>query len=113
MRYTIGLLIILQSLLGASEYILPLGNLGSVHYFYNDKTLLHIDRFSSSEELMYRHSYNYDADGRLISERLIGDLGEVIYSEPGVIKSPYHIEICEYDDQHNLIRHTQDNAVRD
>jgi RHS repeat-associated protein len=113
MRYTIGLLIILQSLLCASEYILPLGNLGSVHYIYDDTTLLHIDRFSSSEELMYRHSYKYDADGSLISESLIGDLGEVIYSEPGIVKSPYHVEVCEYDDQHNLIRHTQDNTLRE
>lgn len=42
MRYRIGLFIMLQSLLGASEYVLPLGNLGSVHYVYDDKTLLHV-----------------------------------------------------------------------
>jgi RHS repeat-associated protein len=113
MRYKIGFLIILKSLLCASEYVLPLGNLGSVHYVYDDKTLLHIDRVSSSEELIYRHSYNYDTDGKLVSESLIGDLGEIVYSEPGVVKSPYHREICEYDDHHNVIKHTQDNIIRD
>lgn len=113
MRYIVGLLVLFRSLLCADEYIFPLGSLGSIHYVFDNKTLLHIDRFSSSEELMYRHSYKYDLDGKLISESLIGDLGEVVYSQSGIIKSPYYTEICEYDDRHNLIRHIQDGMIRD
>ena len=113
MKFKIGLLVLLQIILCAHEYTLPLGRFGSVQYVYEDGMLLHINRRSSSGELMYKHSYNYDANRRLISEGLIGDLGEIVYEGPGVQKSPYHLEICEYDNHQNVIRHTQDTLVRE
>ncbi|MEI8301241.1 MAG: RHS repeat-associated core domain-containing protein [Chlamydiota bacterium] len=113
MKYTIGLLILLQSMVCAREHILSLGDLGSVHYIYDDQILLHIDRRSPSKELMYRHSYTYNADGLVIIESLIGDLGEIVYSESGIIESPYHKEICERDEKQNITRHIQDNIIRE
>ena len=59
--------------------VLPLGDLGSVRYVSKDQRLLRVERVSPSDELMYVHSYHYDEDGKLISEDLIGELGEVIY----------------------------------
>ena len=112
MKFAISLVLIFQVFLCAHEYVLPLGDLGSVHYVYDEHILLHINRLSSAGELMYTHSYNYDVNGQLISENLIGDLGELVYEGQGTVKSPYHLEVCEYDVSQNLIRHTQDEIVR-
>jgi len=49
----------------------------------------------------------------VIIESLIGGLGDIIYSAPGTFESPYHREVCERDEKQNLIRHTQDNIVRE
>ena len=111
MRFVISLLLLFQVTLFSHEYVISLGDLGSIHYLYENKVILHVDRLSPSGELIYRHSYNYD-NNRLISENLIGDLGEVVY-ELGIVKSPYHLEICEYDNNKNLIKHTQDTVVRE
>ena len=91
MKYIIRLLIFSHTLICAREEILSLGALGSVHYVYDDQMLLHIDRFSPSKELMYRHSYTYNADGQVIIESLIGGLGDIIYSAPGTFESPYDL----------------------
>ncbi len=42
---------------------------------------------------------------------MIGGLGKVDYSEDNRILSPYSIEICEYDNHHNLIKHTFNNIT--
>ena len=49
----------------------------------------------------------------MIIESLIGDLGEIVYAETGIVESPYHKEICERDEKQNLTRHIQDNIVRE
>ena len=115
MRLSIYLCLILPLTLCASlkEYVLSLGSAGSVRYIYNHDILFHIDRVSSSNEVLYRHSYVYDEKGCLLKEKMIGDLGEILFEKPGVIKSPYHIEICDYDDKGNLIKHTQDSMIRE
>lgn len=95
------------------EYFLSLGDSGSVRYIYNDHILLHIERLSSSHEVMYRHSYVYDEKGFLIREKLIGDLGDVIYEKPGILRSPYHLEVCKYDAQGNVIQRVQGDLVRE
>ncbi|MBM3191651.1 MAG: RHS repeat-associated core domain-containing protein [Chlamydiae bacterium] len=113
MRHIIALMVIFQVFICTEEYRLSLGDFGSVHYLYEGKLLLHIDRCSSSQELMYRHSYHYDVNGQLVSETLIRGLGEIVYSKPGVVISPYHREICEYDEQGNLIKQMQDGRVEE
>lgn len=96
----------------ADVSVLSLGNLGSIRYTSDDQHLLHIERLSPSDEVMYRHSYQYDGSGKLISEGLIGDLGDVFYDDT-VVRSPFSLEICEYDENHNLIKYTLDGAVRE
>ncbi len=90
--------------------VLSLGELGSVCYTSNEEHLLEVERLSFTGEVMYRHSYLYDESGKLLSENLIGDLGEVEYKGDAVIQSPFSLEVCEYDENHNLIRHTLDDV---
>ena len=92
----------------AKKTTLPLGDLGSVCYYCNDDHLLLIKRVSPDGEALYSHSYRYDGNGKLLSEKLIGDLGEVYYESDQLIATPFGTEICEYDEQHNLINRTQD-----
>jgi RHS repeat-associated protein len=113
MRFTVSCLLVLQASLFAHEATLSLGGLGSVRYTYDEEHLFEIDRLSPLGEVMYTHSYNYSEEGRLISENLIGNLGEIVYQGNGVVKSPYHLEICEYDERGNLVRHTQDEVIRE
>ena len=112
MKFQIGLLLILPVFLIANETIFPLGELGSVRYIHDTVRMFQIDRLLPSGEILYSHTYNYDEQNRLVSETLIGDLGDIVYESPTIAKSPYHTEICEYDTQHNLIRHTQDDTIR-
>ncbi len=95
------------------EWVLSLGDMGSVRYIYDDNALLYVDRLSPSNEVMYRHSYVYNEQGVLIREDLIGNLGTLTHEKPGIVTSPYHLEICEYDTQGNVIRHVQDDLVRE
>ncbi|MDX8430648.1 MAG: hypothetical protein SNF33_02410 [Candidatus Algichlamydia australiensis] len=94
-------LFLLGSLL-ADKVVLSLGQLGSVHYFYDDDCLSLISRVSPEGKIIYSHSYEYDSSGKLLSENLIGNLGQVYYDNDCLIHTPFGIETCEYDDQHNL-----------
>ncbi len=91
----------------AEVSILSLGNLGSVRYSSDTCHLLQIERLSPSGEVMYTHAYHYDEGGKLISESLIGDLGEVFYEEE-IVKSPFSLEICKYDEHYNLMKYSLD-----
>ncbi|MEI8301492.1 MAG: RHS repeat-associated core domain-containing protein [Chlamydiota bacterium] len=113
MRHIVGLLIAFCSVVSAKEDTFSLGEAGSVHYVWDDEQLLYIERRSLEEDLIYRHSYHYNTEGYLVSESLIGDLGEIIYSKSGVITSPYHTEICEYNENLSLIRHNQDGVIKE
>ena len=97
----------------ADENILSLGNFGSVRYIFENQKLLQIDRISEDGAILYTHKYNYSEDGKLSSESFIGNLGEVIYSEFGIIKSPYHLEVCEFNEDGDLIRRVQDGISSD
>ncbi len=92
---------------------LSLGELGSICYISDDSNLLHVERRMASGEVMYRHSYHYDESGKLVSESLIGDLGEIVYTGNGLIQTPFSLEICEYDENHNLIRHALDEVLNE
>ena len=95
------------------EQILSLGEYGSVRYINADQHLLRVERLSLTYEVMYRHSYRYDENGKLVSESLIGDLGEVVYESDIVVRSPFGLEECEFDENHNLIKHTIDDKTID
>lgn len=114
MKFSIYLCLILHLTLLASkkEYFLSLENAGSVRYIFDDNIILHIERLSPSHEIMYRHSYVYDETGGLAREKLIGNLGDIVYEKPGIVKSPYHLEICKHDTQDNVMQHIQDDCVR-
>jgi len=112
MRF-LSLFFFLPIFLLADEYTISLGALGSIRYTHEEGRMMQIDRLSRSDETLYTHYYGYDEMGRLISETLIGGLGKIIYESPTVSRSPYHLEICEYDTHHNLVRRTQDETTRD
>lgn len=89
------------------EYLLSLGEFGSIRYTYDDEHLLQVERLSPSENVMYTHVYRYGLEGNLISESLIGDLGEIVY-EDGIVRSPYSLENFAFDDEGTLIEHCYD-----
>ncbi len=99
-------------LCSSEEKILPLGKHGNIRYVYEQEKLIRVDRLDSSDQVMYSHSYCYGEDGRLVAECLIGGLGEVIYDGDRII-SPVSEEGCEYDENHNLVKHTIDGVVHE
>lgn len=66
-----------------------------------------IDRVADDGEVVYSHSYHYGQNGRLISETLPFDLGEVFYEE-GKTTSLFHSETWEKDDRGYVVSHTID-----
>ena len=105
--------LILPFFLTAGEQIVSLGALGSIRYVDDGTRLTHIDRLSGKGRVMYTHTYHYNENNQLVSEDLIGDLGTIIYSLPARARSPYHEEDCEFDEQHNLVRHHQDGVIQE
>jgi RHS repeat-associated protein len=113
MKYRLTFLFFLPFFLFAEEHILPLGELGSVRYSHENQRLNQIDRLSANGEILYSHTYNYDEQGQIISESLIGNLGDIQYGTICSVKSPYHLETGEYDSRQNLVKHTHDETVRE
>jgi len=58
MKCIVGFLVTFGSWLYAGEYIISLGELGSIHYIYEDKSLVYVDRVSLSGQRLYRHTYH-------------------------------------------------------
>lgn len=91
---------------------------GTVHYIYKNDRLIEIIRESSTQEILYSHTYHYNDQGYLISEDLIGNLGQINYdadfdTKTNLITSPYHTETCQYNDKHQLIKHTQNGITKE
>lgn len=91
---------------------------GTVHYIYENDRLVKIIRESTNEEILYTHTYTYNDQGYIISEDLIGNLGQIRYeadfdTQTNIITSPYHYETCQYNDKHQLIKHTQDTVTKE
>ncbi len=93
------------------EKQLFLGKVGSIRYIYDDKHLLQVDRLAESGELLYCHTYHYDEEGFLTSENLIGGLGQIVYEDGCVIKSPYTYEKCDFDGENNLVKHIKNHEI--
>lgn len=87
-----------------------------VFYTYDPLFLRQVTRTSNRSDTLYSHIYeDYDLDGNLISENLIGDLGEVVHGiDPKGLKayiaSPYFSQECGYDAACNLISNIVDRA---
>ena len=108
MKFILSLIACFVVSVCADVRVLSLGELGSVFYTSDGAHLLDVERRSAIGEVMYKHSYVYDERGMLVSEILIGDLGEIVYEADGIVRSPFSLEVCEYDENRNLIKHTLD-----
>ena len=89
---------------------------GQVHYTYDPMFLREIERISTRGSTLYKHIYDeYDLNGNLVQESLIGKLGTVSYATDArgqrtQITSPYFSQACKYDSTYNLISSTVDRA---
>ena len=110
MRNNLWIVLLFPLFLFSEEYLLDLGHYGSVRYIYEGEKLLSVERLTVLGEVAYTHSYRYNPEGRLISEKLIGNLGEIVYGE-GKITSPYSSEEIAYLPEEGVIRHTVDGIV--
>ncbi len=97
----------------ATLLILP--DCSQIAYHYDPLFLRRVERFSSTGELLYSHSYDrYDLSGNPTEESLIGGLGPQLTSHDPVGRissrsSPYHSQQCFYDPVGNLTATQIDN----
>lgn len=109
------LLLIIPVCLFAREEILNLGDLGCVRYDMQDERILKVTRISPEGDELYSHGYNYDEEGNLLSESLIGGLGEIVYHNDGSVSTPFKRQKeaplrefakrdCDYDERGCLVR---------
>jgi len=88
---------------------LKMNTAGEVLYTYDPLFLKEVTRISNQGATLYSHTYeDYDLDGNLLVEKLIGNLGQVIHEtdlkgQKTVISSPYFSQECKYDPAGNLI----------
>ena len=93
---------------------LTMANEGTIFYTYDPLFLREVKRTSSSGRSIYTHAYeSYDLDGNLVSESLIGSLGQTnhvtdIKGQKAYISSPYFSQECEYNAVGNLITNVVD-----
>lgn len=89
---------------------------GEVVYTYDPLFLRQVTRTSNRGDTLYSHIYeDYDLDGNLVSERLIGNLGKIVHeTDPkglkAYISSPYFSQECRYDAASNLVSNIVDQA---
>lgn len=105
MRFILFCLLSL-SLYANEDYTVDIPNVGQIRYEYEGGDLVRVRRLTLAGQELYVHAYHYDDDHRLISETLIGDLGEIqhpLSSARDIVFETCDI-IREYDDHGNLIR---------
>lgn len=89
---------------------------GEVLYAYDPLFLRQVTRTSNRGDILYSHTYEeYDLDGNLITESLIGNLGQITHAtdirgQKTFISSPYFSEECAYDEVGNLVSNIIDKA---
>ncbi len=95
---------------------LKIANQGEVLYTYDPLFLKRVTRISPRGEILYAHTYDaYDWDGNLVSESLIGKLGQVDHAtdrrgQKASISSPWFSQQCGYDGVGNLITNIVDGV---
>ncbi|NGX27701.1 MAG: hypothetical protein K940chlam6_01639, partial [Chlamydiae bacterium] len=83
---------------------------------YNPMFLREVKRVSAQGSALYKHTFEeYDLDGNLTQEHLIGNLGTVAYATDArgqrtQIVSPYFSQECKYNSVQNLVSSTTDRA---
>lgn len=88
---------------------IDMGKSGKVLYTYDPLFLREVTRLSSKGDELYSHRYEeYDLSGNLVSEKMIGNLGDVVHltdlkGQKSALSSPYFSQICSYDPVGNLI----------
>lgn len=110
MKLLLKLLAIVPVFAFTHEYLLSLGEFGGVRYTYDNEHLLQVERLSPSEEVLYTHTYQYSPEGNILSENLIGNLGEISY-EAGIVRSPYSLESFSFDEEGALTEHRLDGTL--
>ncbi len=110
MWYFLGVFSLAVTILSGQEKLLSLGDHGKVRYIFDQEKLVQIDRLDEENTTIYSHSYHYGEDGRLISEDLIGCLGEVVHQGSRII-TPFGEEVCHFDESHHLVKHIVHGAV--
>ena len=89
---------------------------GQVRYAYDPMFLREVERVSAQGSALYKHAFEeYDLDGNLTQEYLIGNLCAVAYAtdvrgQKTQIASPYFSQECKYDSVQNLVSSTTDRA---
>ncbi|NGX36927.1 MAG: tRNA(Glu)-specific nuclease WapA [Chlamydiae bacterium] len=89
---------------------------GQVRYTYDPLFLREVERISSHGSVLYKHAFEeYDLDGNLTREHLIGNLDSVIHAtdlrgQKTHISSPYFSQECKYNSVQDLISSTTDRA---
>jgi hypothetical protein len=117
MKEFLRFMLLLPAFLVGEDVLLDLGAQGAVRYECDEEKISRIVRISPEGEEFYSHGYVYDEDGRLISESLIGGLGEITHHEDGTCSIPFKREEqsspqdfvfeqgdCEYDSRGCLVR---------
>lgn len=93
---------------------LKIDGCGEIAYNYDPLFLRKVSRFPTTASLLYTHQYDeYDLNGNLVSEQLIGNLGKVGYTTDRrgrkvSITSPYLQQECTYDEVGNLLKNRYD-----
>lgn len=88
---------------------LKVHGLGEISYSYDPLFLKAVTRYSNTCEELYTHRYEtYDLAGNLLTEQLIGGLGQIAHQtnlrgQKTAITSPYFTQSCSYDSVGNLI----------
>ncbi|MCX6989869.1 MAG: hypothetical protein NTX49_02210 [Chlamydiae bacterium] len=95
---------------------LKMANQGEVLYTHDPLFLRGVTRTSDKGETLYTHTYEgYDLDGHLLSECLMGNLGQVVHltdlrGQKASISSPYFSQEWRYDSAQNLISNITDGV---
>jgi RHS repeat-associated protein len=96
---------------------LKIDGVGEIAYHYNPLFLGEVTRLSASGKELYRHRYDeYDEDGNLLAEQLIGGLGRVVHKttargQKAAVLSPYFTEKYRYDAVGNLTEIVADRST--
>ncbi len=82
---------------------------GEVFYAYDPLYLREVKRVLKTGDVLYKHTYEeYDEDGNLALENIIGDLGQISHKvdlrgQTTSISSPYFSQQCSYNEAGDLI----------
>ena len=104
--------IILPYLLIAESFELPLEEKGFIRYNIENSIVQSVERLSLDREILYRHSYEYNEDGKLCKEHLIGGLGEITYTEGADSTSPFGVEQVEFNEHGHVVSHRINDKIK-